>query len=250
MDRVYSRQDLASHLRDLGVAKGDTLFVHASYKALGLVHGGAPAIVGALEDALGPDGRLLMPSFNLVQKERRAGTWNPATTPSTVGWVTECFRRMPGTFRSDHYSHSVAARGKDAREFVGGHRGREGDRSPWDLEPWGRTYGTTSPMVRAYEAEGKVLMLGVDYHSSTYMHVVEVRFWNRRLARDPAAEFYYLNRESLGAWWDAQGRARRGKVGDADSRLFPIREFVDTLLAEAERDPATYFKWYKPPASP
>ena len=29
---------------------------------------------------------------------------NPETTPSTVGWLTEHFRRQPGVFRSDHYS--------------------------------------------------------------------------------------------------------------------------------------------------
>jgi aminoglycoside 3-N-acetyltransferase len=249
MDSPRTRAQLAGELRQLGVAGGDTLFVHSSFRALGPVEGGAPAAIGALEDALGPSGLLLMPSFNLVAREKRAETWDPATTPSTVGWLTEAFRRMPGTARSDHYSHSVAARGKGAAAFVADHRSREGDRSPWDLEPWGKTYGANSPMARAYDVGGKVLMLGVTYDSATYMHVVEVRAWNRRLARDPAAEFYYLDRETLGAWWDAHGPLRRGRVGASECRLFGIREFVDGLLAEVERDPAAWFKWYPPPAT-
>jgi aminoglycoside 3-N-acetyltransferase len=197
-------------------------------------------VVGALEDVVGPDGLILMPSFNLVERERRAEIWDPASTPSTVGWLTEFFRRMPGTYRSDHYSHSVAARGKGARAFVADHRSGEGYRSPWDLEPWGRTYGAHSPMVRAYEADGQLLMLGVDYRSSTYIHLVEIMRWNRALARDPDARYAFLDRPAAGAFWDRHGDLRRGRVGVADCRLFAIRAYVDTLLHEVERDLGPY----------
>jgi aminoglycoside 3-N-acetyltransferase len=236
---LYTRERLAQDLRVLGV-QGGVLFLHASFKALGVVEGGAASVVEALEDAVGGEGLILMPSFNLVERERRAETWGPASTPSTVGWLTEFFRRMPGTVRSDHYSHSVAARGKGAAAFVQGHRSREGWRSPWDMESWGRTYGTASPMVRAYEADGQLLMLGVDYASSTYVHLVEVISWNRALARDPAARFVSFDRPALGAFWDACGALRRGRVGDAECRLFPIRAYVDTLVEETQRDPQRY----------
>ncbi len=242
----HTRSSLARDLRRLGVGTGDSLFVHASFKALGPVEDGAATVIGALEDAVGPEGLLLMPSFNLVAKEQRASTWNHATTPSTVGWLTEFFRQMPGTVRSDHYSHSVAARGRNAGEFVGDHRSWEGHLSPWDQEPWGRTYGTHSPYLKAYRAGGRILMLGVDYESSTFMHLVEVLDWNRRLGHDPKAEYFWINREALGAWWDGLGRMARGRVGDADSRLFPVADFVDTLLDAIGRDPAAYFKWWKP----
>src|SRR5262249_25059737 len=151
--------------------------------------------------------------------------------------LTEFFRQMPGTYRSDHYSHSVAARRKGAQEIVAGHRSMEGYRSPWDLVPWGRTYGTSSPMIRAYHAGGKVLMLGVTYESSTYMHVIEVLSWNRRVQLDAKAGHFYIHRERLGERWDSLGKPRRGRVGDADSRLFGIRDFVETLLTVVEREP-------------
>lgn len=236
---------LTRQLRDLGVESGDILFVHSSFKSLGPVEGGAATVVAALEAAAS---LILMPAFNLVEKSQRAPTWNFATTPSTVGWLTEFFRTLPGTYRSDHYSHSVAARGPGAREFVADHRRREGDRSPWDLEPWGYTYGTASPMAKAYQANGKVLMLGVDYHSATYMHFIEVKFWNRQLAQP----YYFINREKLGAHWDTLGKLRRGRVGNAACRLFRIREFVDTLLAVVTQQPEVYFTGYaaNPPRTP
>lgn len=234
---MHTRESLRDDLRRLGVKPGGILFVHSSFKSLGPVEGGAATVVGALEDAAG---LLLMPSFNLVDKDKRRTSWNIASTPSTVGWLTEFFRQMPGTVRSDHFSHSVAARGKGAAEFVAGHLSREGMQSPWDTEPWGKTYGTHSPLIKAYEAGAQVLMLGVDYHSSTYMHVIEVLYWNR----EPGREYYWIDRNKLGAHWDTLGMLRRGKVGDADCRLFGAREFVDTLLAAVEREPARFFKYY------
>ena len=126
MTGPHSRDRLLRDLRSLGVEPGDLLFVHSSFKSLGPVEGGAGGVVAALEDAVGPEGLLMMPSFNLVEWERRAEVWDVGATPSTVGWLTEYFRLMSGTYRSDHYSHSVVARGKGARELVAGHRSQEG----------------------------------------------------------------------------------------------------------------------------
>ena len=245
---MHTRESLAADALRLGVEPGDTLFVHSSFKSLGPVDGGAGSAIGALEDALGPEGLLLMPSFHLVPKGigPRARDWNIASSPSTVGWLTEFFRTMPGTVRSDHYSHSVAARGKDAAAFVDDHLSLDGNESPWDRAPWGRTYGTQSPMLKAYRAPtGKVLMLGVDHHSSTYCHVVEVLFWAWRKSVRPDIPYDYIDREEVFVFWDPLSRQKRGKIGDSDCRLFGIREFVDTVLEAVKKDPKRFFKWYQ-----
>jgi aminoglycoside 3-N-acetyltransferase len=172
-------------------------------------------------------------------------TWDMETTPSTVGWLTEFFRQMEGTARSDHYSHSIAARGCRAEWFTGDHRACEGMISPWDQLPWGFTYGSESPMLKAYSEGGRILMMGVDYKSSTYMHVVEVMHWNERVAEDSSAEYFWIDRFKLGAFWDSLERSRLGKVGSSDCRLFPIRDFVDACLAAVKEEPAKFFKWWK-----
>ena len=228
----YSQKALSQDLRGLGVEAGATIFIHSSFRSLGSVIGGAGTVVGAFKNVVGPEGLILMPSFNLVEK--RAETWNIETTPSTVGWLTEFFRQMDGTFRSDHYSHSVASSGKKASDFVADHLSQEGYRSPWDLQPWGRTYGFQSPMYRAYQQDGKLLMLGVDYQSSTYIHLVEVMYWNQGLAANPDASYVALDRPSLGQFWDASGKLTRGQVGNADCRFFSIRNYVDFLLEEVK----------------
>lgn len=228
----YSQKALSQDLRGLGVEAGATIFIHSSFRSLGSVIGGAGTVVGAFKDVVGPEGLILMPSFNLVEK--RAETWDVETTPSTVGWLTEFFRQMDGTFRSDHYSHSVASSGKKASDFVADHLSQEGYRSPWDLQPWGKTYGFQSPMYRVYQQDGKLLMLGVDYQSSTYIHLVEVMYWNQRLAANPDASYVALDRPSLGQFWDASGKLTRGQVGNADCRFFSIRNYVDSLLEEVK----------------
>jgi aminoglycoside 3-N-acetyltransferase len=241
MKTPHTREKLTQDFTDLGIAQGDTLFIHSSFKSLGPVEDGASTVIAALETAVGAEGLILMPTFSLLpSREERVASWNVATTPSTVGWLTEFFRQMPGTYRSDHYSHAVAARGKNAEAFVSDHLRQEGYQSPWDLHPWGKTYGRHSPMFRAYKSDAKLLMIGVDYNTSTYIHLVEVIHWNKRLTDDSQATFIGLNRPKLGAFWDALGKLRQGNVGDADCRLFRIKTYVDTLLAEVEHDPEPY----------
>ena len=237
----YTREKLTQDLTTLGIEKGDTLFIHSSFKSLGPLEDGAGTVISALAAAVGRDGLILMPSFSLLpSREERIASWNIGSTPSTVGWLTEFFRQMSDTYRSNHYSHAIAARGKGAKAFVADHLRREGYESPWDQPPWGKTYGTHSPMFRAYKTDAKLLMLGVDYESSTYAHLVEVIHWNKRLIEDPEAEYIRLKRSKLGAFWDEVGRLRQGLVGDATCRLFRIKDYVDTLLEEIEWNPEPY----------
>ncbi len=61
----HSGERLLRDLGNLGVEAGDVLFVHSSFRSLGPVEGGAGTVVGALEAAVGSEGTILMPSFNL-----------------------------------------------------------------------------------------------------------------------------------------------------------------------------------------
>lgn len=239
--KPLTRTSLAKNLKTLGVEPEDILFIHSSFKMLGPVPGGAITVIKALEDAVGSKGLILMPSFNLVKgREKRTKTWDIKNTPSTVGWITEFFRRMPDTYRSDHYSHSVAARGKGAQDFVSNHLCQEGYISPWDKKPWGRTFGSHSPMAKAYQADGKILMLGVDYNSSTYLHFVEVILWNQQLNQNPNSIPPKINRPVMGEFWDQIGSLSRGLVGNAECRLFRIRPYIHTLLKEMENNSDPY----------
>ena len=54
--RIVTRAELARDLARMGIERGDTLFVHSSLKSLGYVEGGAGAVIGALQDAVGAEG--------------------------------------------------------------------------------------------------------------------------------------------------------------------------------------------------
>jgi aminoglycoside N3'-acetyltransferase len=53
-------QQLCDDLRRLAVASGDVVMVHASMRAIGEVEGRAQGVVSALDQAVGPDGTVIM----------------------------------------------------------------------------------------------------------------------------------------------------------------------------------------------
>jgi aminoglycoside 3-N-acetyltransferase len=74
---------IADELRALGVRPGSVLLVHTAMSALGWVCGGAQAVVGALLDALGPDGTLVVPTHTNGNSE--PSEWENPPVPRTGG---------------------------------------------------------------------------------------------------------------------------------------------------------------------
>jgi len=73
-------------------------------------------LFAALEEVLGPDGTLVMPTF--TYSFTKGEPFDAAATPSTVGLLTEAFRSRPGVRRSRDPIFSVAARGPLADRFA------------------------------------------------------------------------------------------------------------------------------------
>ena len=229
---MHTDKQLTKDLETLGVEKGDVLFVHSSFNSVGDIQGGAHTLVTALQSAVCDDGLVLMPAFNLIDWNQRHKHWDINKTKSTVGWLTEYFRTMEDTCRSDHYSHSVCGRGFEADRYVSRHLEKVGLRSRWDREGWGFTFGTYSPMYQAYLNEGKILMIGVDYESSTYVHLAEVIYRTTCLDGENIHAHPFSNLSRVGEFWESAGELSVGNVGDAACKLFNIREYVDTVSKE------------------
>jgi aminoglycoside N3'-acetyltransferase len=60
---MVSRNDICQALERLGIESGDICLFHSSFKSLGPVDGGAEAVIGGFEDAIGPDGTLVVPTL-------------------------------------------------------------------------------------------------------------------------------------------------------------------------------------------
>lgn len=237
-----TRLSLAADLRALGVRPGSNLMVHSSLRTIGPVEGGAEAVVAALRDVLGPSGTLLAPTISGGVGPGQP-LFHPRRTPSTVGYLTEYLRGLPGALRSLHPVHSVAALGPAAGFFTGGHLEAN---TPWSPEtPFGR-------LVRDPEAD--ILFLGVSLNYNSCYHALEIE---ARLPGIHTAESTTLlvvgedgvNREVTHHWHHpgtrrffpdtehflaAQGCLAWGRTGRGVSRLVravPMRRAILELLA-------------------
>ena len=252
-----TRAALASGLARLGIAPGDTLFVHSSLKSLGYVEGGALAVIGALQDAVGPQGTLLLPTYYLPGGTLRATcampdyVFDPRRHGTHMGRLPEAFLASDAIHRSIHPTHSVAAWGRHAADLTEAHH-----RAP-------SIFGMDSPWQRFIGCEhAKVLGLGISMGPVTFYHALEdamgdafpVPVWEddttllacldhagRRWEVpvrpfDPAVAQHRIDhpgrgdlREYFHREFDAAGLRINGQVGDAASWCIPAEAFFEHL---------------------
>ena len=151
--------ELADALRCLGLNPGDSVIVHSSYRSIAPVEGGPAGVAEALLQAVGPEGNVMLPTFNYSRPVPEPW-YDPALTPCRTGIIPELGRQRPGAVRSLHPTHSVAVLGPRAEDLTRDH-----------LE--GRALGVGSPLDRLARLGGKVLLLGVGHVSNSAVHVGE-----------------------------------------------------------------------------
>ena len=238
---ILTRDRLAADLRRLGIQPGDVLMIHSSLRSLGHVVGGAPTVVDALLEVLGPTGTLVGPSFNFETAQDPSFVFDPLNTPSDMGASADEIRRRAGNRRSRHLTHSVSAIGPQAEAVV--------------TAPGKTAWAADSPLGTIFKLDGRFLLLGVTYQSFTACHVLEVAFrlryrkldtLRRRLRRsdgslvpfdsvvylrDVGYPGYDFNR--AGQAMEDAGISAVAPVGNAIARLIPaqpMRDFVTPLV--------------------
>jgi aminoglycoside 3-N-acetyltransferase len=174
---VFSRSELADDFRKLGVSPGDTVMLHASVRAVGAVAGGPDQIHLALKDALTEDGTLIMYA-SCPQHYDEVGRGNltaamehdvlaklPAFDPLTAraqrenGTLVEFFRSYPGSLVNAHVARFVVW-GRHAQYLI--------SHQPWDF-----AVGSGSALERLVTLGGRILLLGCDHDSVTFLHYAE-----------------------------------------------------------------------------
>ena len=211
----------------IGLASGDAVVVHASLHAVGL---GADEVIGALLDAVGPRGLVVMPTFTYDNE-----AFAP-DLPGRTGTLAEAFRRRPDALRSAHPTYSVAAVGTGAADLLDGH-----DRA-------GAT-GVDSPLGRLAAAGGHVLLLGVGHTANTTVHVGEFQAGAPYLdiPFDPdwpahgADRFPGCSRAfgTIERPLRERGAIRDGKAGRALAQLVPGSMVIDTTVELLSDEPAS-----------
>jgi len=233
-----SREELIAQLRALGLQPGAIVVVHASFSSVGPVEGGPRGLIEALRSVLGAEGTLVMPTMSDDDEH----PFDPRRTPCRgMGVVADTFWRMPGALRCDS-PHGFAAMGAHAAAIT----------APQPLDV---PHGSDSAVGRVHDLDGEVLLLGIGHDSNTTIHLAEamagVRYRRPKyltILRDGRpARFDYReidhcceNFALMDEWLDAEGRQRRGTVGDGEARLMHSRDAVAAALAHLRENETVF----------
>jgi len=164
---VLNRESLVVGLKKIGVKAGDVLLVHSDLFSLGQLEyksadENLDLIYNSFMEVLGTSGTLLVPAYYYEY-----GRWeNPydikrSETSKELGAFSKFVTRKSESKRSLHPLTALAGSGKLAEYITSGE--------------CGTSYGVDSAWDRFYESDGKMLFLGVDLRSMTFIHYVEHR---------------------------------------------------------------------------
>ena len=220
-----TKEQIVRDIHAMGVRAGDLLLVHSSLKSIGRVIGGAETVAQAIVEVVSPGGTVFVPTFNFGKLP-----WNPITTDSIVGAITNAFRKLPGAQRSLQCTHPVAAIGPLAFEILAGHE---------KTQP----FAVDSPLGKLWKLNTWVLLVGCGHNSSSMIHIAE-----------EAEDVPYLNRSRVQTIIDgdqryevtvrrpgfsngfykidphlrSRGAIKVGKVGEAECMLIRAADIVET----------------------
>ncbi|NLZ59838.1 MAG: AAC(3) family N-acetyltransferase [Lentisphaerae bacterium] len=158
---THNYASLLKDLRALGIKPEDTLLVHSSMKSIGEVENGADCVLDVLSDYLKDRGLLVFPTLTSSNVNAEKPEFSLLHTVSQVGLLPELFRQRKCVYRSLHPTHSVAALGKEAEEFVAGHENFD---SPAAYD---------SPWHRLWQRKAKTMFIGCSIKCNTFLHGVE-----------------------------------------------------------------------------
>ncbi|HEX3866391.1 MAG TPA: AAC(3) family N-acetyltransferase [Gemmatimonadaceae bacterium] len=240
--------ELAPALERVGVERGRILFVHSAFSQMKWIRVTPIQVIEILQDAVGKEGTLAMPAFAMTGsskewlEQHQSFDWRK--TPSQVGMLTEVFRRMKGTERSMHPTHSVTARGPDAAWLTQGH---ERSLTPFD---------EASPFQKMADRNALVLRLG-EMSVMTFRH-----FADHKLQAHVALPIYgereipitlvdrekkqssmvtrahnprvYCDHSPVLERLAREGGMRRERVGRFRMSLVPVQTYIDVYSQELE----------------
>jgi len=250
-----ARADIAHAVRAVGVMPGDTAIFHSSLSSMGTVVDGPDAVIDGFVDAVGSAGTIAVPTLCPSKPEGGASAierWDPETTPSYVGKITETLRARPSAFRSDHPTHSVAAIGRRAVELTRAHGVDRQRPSPFG----GRAFARESPWQRLIDWNAAYCFVGVTFRVNTMVHCVESTLAERALdaadpdARDrlaaqladwekagPFPSIRVDDRETIEEMLAGEGLMAYAKIGSATLRCCRAGAMVERWVAIVEQEP-------------
>ena len=234
------QSEIEAELRILGLDTGDVVEVHGSLSSFGHVEGGATAVIEALMQVVGPDGALVMSAYPVslpipltAEEQARGIIWKVRklanhAEKTGMGTISDTFRQRPDV-TCGSITPRLCAWGRDPQLHCQGYQ------HLLDLDGW-------------------VLLLGVNIHRCSSMHIAEERApIPREITRifevpdhvqcDYANDEWAIgygrtpNDAWLVVWAEAErrGLVRKHQIGQAECALFKAKPVV-TIYEEMRRN--------------
>lgn len=254
---MWALTRLAGDLREIGLRAGMTVLAHTSLRAIGTIEGGGETLLGALQEVVGPQGTVMVPTFTpdrvdptewrdpptepdeLERLRMLMPPFDAQTSPADrncVGVFPEIVRRHPGACRSDHPVVSFAAVGKEA--------GFLAERAPFHYP-----LGSDGPLARLHQLDGLVLLIGSTNRANSSLHLAEVwasaPYIHRSALVNMAPDTRLLMRGSpecsdgfdrIEPLLRHSRLLREGYIGNARSQLMRQRGVVSMAIAMLQGD--------------
>lgn len=242
---MIRRQDLDLAFRRL-LTPGDTLMVHSSMKAIGMVEDGPEAIIQAMLDRLGSSGTLVM--MTSTTSFSKTGHFDQLNSPSETGLLTEVFRRFPGVRRSFVPMTSFSAIGAHADDYV---------------QEFNSHLDPTAPVGKMVKDRIKIMLYGTTYSRCTVYHLSEERLQlpyndyktfsgtgvDAQGKTRPCSQRYFVRKDMsatkknvdwIGAKMEADGVVALEPLGHGMLRVFRADIFDQYCSRELEKNPGAF----------
>ena len=157
---MLTRSDVHKFLKEAGIKSHDTVLVHTSMRSLGEVEGGCDGLIDAFRSYL-TDGLFIVPTHTWASVGPQNPIYDPQKSVPCIGALPTVAAFKADGVRSLHPTHSVAAFGNRAAEFVSGEEHATTPCSAGGV--W----------QRLYDEDAKILLIGVGLDRNTYIHAVD-----------------------------------------------------------------------------
>lgn len=239
-----TKRDVIEKLEKVDIRKGDVIYVPSFTPILGNAENVIDDTIDALIEVVGADGTIVMPTFNWDYC--KGEVFDPETTCSQVGILTERFRKKKGVYRSITPPWcTFAATGKLAKEIV--------------CIKGTSSFGSDSILEYLYEINAKYVLLGCSYNEgAVHIHWLEERFevpyryWKQlkgqvkikgKLIKDVSYMYardldtdVTIDSNHLTTVFEKTGKVKVEKIGLGGLRSFSTKDYVEFMIPYFEKD--------------
>ena len=161
-ENFYTKNELIAVLKKLGIKEGDCICVHTELMNLGTPLVSKEeflnAIISCFLEVLTDKGTLIMPTF--TYNFCRYQDYDKLHSKSTMGILTEFFRKMKGVVRTNDPIFSFAIWGAKTKDF---------------LKDTPTCFGEGCVYDMLHKNNGKIVLFGTENLGYTFTHFIEER---------------------------------------------------------------------------